>query len=178
MERPFYTRVALLGIAMFLFVAAVITVPILILEPEAIVFPAIISVIALVVGALVFFVRPWGLIFGVLGGLFGLLFSSDGIDLTATTPQSFFDFLFPVVMLPGAVILLAGSVTGLVQHFRKMTSDGNPTVVMALKGVLGVIAVLLVDFGCVDRGEPRQRVGRGQGGRGIYHDEEERVRAG
>jgi uncharacterized cupredoxin-like copper-binding protein len=143
MERPFYTRIALLGVAMFLLVAAIILVPILILEPEAIIFPIILSVPALIIGALIFFVRPWGLSAGVLGGLLGLMFSSDGIGLTATSPQAFFDFLFPVVLLPASIFLIAGSVTGLVQHFRKVANEGNPTVAMAVKGVLGVIGVLM-----------------------------------
>jgi len=52
--------------------------------------------------------------------------------------------MIPVLLIPGAILLLVGSATGLVQHFRHVTSEGNPTVVMAIKGVLGAVAALLV----------------------------------
>jgi hypothetical protein len=129
---------------MFLFVAALMLPPILIVTPADISFPIIIAVVALVVGAAIYFVQPWGLILGVIGGLFGILMSTMGIDLSLSTPQAFYDFIFPVALLPASVLILLGSITGLVQHFRHQTSTGNPTVTMALKGVLGVIGILMV----------------------------------
>lgn len=143
-DAPFWTRVALLGLALPLFFAVVTAIAILLYEPEAIVFPIVIGVIILVVGSLITFIRPWGLIAGVLVGLFGLMASFDGIDLSLGTPRSYFDFSFPVLILPGAILLLAGSVMGLIQHFKKSTAQsGPPAVVMAIKGVLGIVAVLL-----------------------------------
>lgn len=144
-EKPFWTRVALLGIAMPLFMALVLAIAILIFEPDAIIFPIVVAVISTVVGSLIYFVKPWGLIAAVLGGLFALMVSSDGIDLALGTPRSIFDFIFPVVLIPSALFLLTGGVMGLVQHFKHANSQEGPSAaVMAIKGVVGVVALLLV----------------------------------
>ena len=70
-EKPFYTRIALLGIGMYLFIEAVILVVTLVTEPSEWAYACIVGGIALALGAVIYFVRPWGLIVGVLGGLFG-----------------------------------------------------------------------------------------------------------
>lgn len=108
-SKPYYARVALVGIGMYVFFAAIILVAVLVFEPSEVAFPLILAAVALIIGALIYFLRPWGLIVGVLGGLFGLLFSSDDIDINLTSPQSFFDFAFALFALVGAPLILFGS---------------------------------------------------------------------
>jgi plastocyanin len=144
-EKPFYTRIALLGTGVFLFLALIIFVAILILSPSDIVFPIVLAVPALVIAALVYFVHPWGLIAAILGGLVALLFTSEGIDLSITSPDAFFDFIFPVFGILTAVLLLGGGIGGLVQHFRKRTSQEGPAIVSnSVKAALGLVAVLVI----------------------------------
>ena len=143
--KPFYTRIALLGTGTFLLLALILLVAILIFSPSDAIFPIIIAVPALVIAALIYFIHPWGLIAAVLGGLFALLFASDGIDLSLTSPESFFDFIFPLFSLLTAFLLLLGGVGGLVQHFRKRASQEGPSVVSTIvKGALGLVVVLAV----------------------------------
>jgi cupredoxin-like protein len=144
MQKPFYTRVALLGVAFVLMLAAFLFVVILIFSPSDIGFPLVMAVVALVIAALIFFIPyPWGLIVAVLGGLFAFLFVGDGIGLTITSPESFFDFIFPVMFIPAGLLLLIGGITGLVQHFRHQPTNGNPALVTGIKGLFAVVVVLL-----------------------------------
>ena len=145
-EKPYYSRAALVGIAMYLFIAAVILVAILIFEPSSAAFPIIIAVVASIVGALIYFLKqPWGSVFAVLGGAFGVLFGLDGVALALSSPQSFFDFAFTLFVLPGGILILVAGITGLVQHFKHSTSATGPAgVTLAIKGGLGVIVALAI----------------------------------
>jgi plastocyanin len=143
-EKPYYTRIALLGIGMYLLIEAVILIVTLATEPSEWAYACIVGGIALALGAVIYFVRPWGLIVGVLGGLLGILFAIDGLGENLSSPDSFLDFAYrPVFGLAAAVFVLVGSSAGLVQHFRGRTSTGGPAMVtIAVKGVLGLVAVL------------------------------------
>jgi plastocyanin len=144
MQKPFYTRIALLGVACILTIAAIILVAILVFSPSDVAFPLIVGVVALVVGALISVIpHPWNLILAVIAGLLCLLFASDGLDLSLGSPQSFFDFAFPVFFFTGGVLLLIGGITGLVQHFRHQPSDGNARLVTGIRAVFGVLVLIL-----------------------------------
>ncbi len=145
-ETPYYTRIALLGIAMYLVIEAVILVVSLILEPSEWAYPLIVGGIAGAIGAVIYFVRPWGLIVGVLSGLVGILFAIEGLGDNLSSPDSFFDFAYrPVIGLAAAVFVLGGSAAGLVQYVRGRTSTSGPVnVTRAVKGVVGLVAVLSI----------------------------------
>ncbi|MEO8469635.1 MAG: cupredoxin domain-containing protein [Chloroflexota bacterium] len=148
-ERPYYTRIALLGIGLYLLIEAVILIVTLLTEPSAWAYACIVGGIALALGAVIYFVRPWGLIVGVLGGLLMILFALDGLGENLSSPDSFLDFAYrPVFGLAAAVFVLGGSAAGLVQHFRGRTSMTGPAkVTMAVKGVLGLVVVLSIVSG-------------------------------
>jgi uncharacterized membrane protein YeaQ/YmgE (transglycosylase-associated protein family) len=80
-EKPYYTRIALLGIAMYLFIEVVILIVTLIFEPSEWAYACIVGGIAGALAAVIYFVRPWGLIVGVLFGLLGIAFA---IEVSAT----------------------------------------------------------------------------------------------
>jgi hypothetical protein len=61
-EKPYYTRIALLGIAMYLFIEVVILIVTLIFEPSEWAYACIVGGIAGALGAVIYFVRPWGLL--------------------------------------------------------------------------------------------------------------------
>ncbi|MEO8462102.1 MAG: cupredoxin domain-containing protein [Chloroflexota bacterium] len=145
-EKPYYTRIALLGIAMYLFIEAVILVVTLIVEPSQWAYACIVGGIAAAVGVVIYFVRPWGLILGVLVGLLGILFAIDGLGENLSSPDSFLDFAYrPVIGLAAAIFLLGGSAAGLVQHLRGRTSTSGPAgVTAAVKGILALVAILSI----------------------------------
>ena len=145
-ERPYYTRIALLGIAMYLFIELVILLVTLVFEPSEWAYACIVGGIAGAVGAAIYFVRPWGLIVGVLFGLLGILFAMDGLGDNLSSPSSFLDFAYrPVVGLAAAIFVLGGSSADLIQHFRGRTSTSGPAIVTrAVGGVLGLVAILAI----------------------------------
>jgi len=145
-EKPYYTRIALLGIAMYLFIEVVILIATLIFEPSAWAYACIVGGIAGAVGAVIYFLRPWGLIVGVLFGLLGIAFAMDGLGDNLSSPDSFLDFAYrPVFGIAAAIFVLGGSSVGLVQHFRGRTSTSGPAnVTRAVKGVLGLVAILSI----------------------------------
>jgi hypothetical protein len=145
-QKPYYTRIALLGIAMYLFIEAVILIVTLIFEPSEWAYACIVGGIAGAVGAIIYFVRPWGLIVGIFFGLVGILFADDGLGDGLSSPDSFLDFAYrPVFGLAAAVFVLGGSLAGLVQHVRGRTSTSGPAnVTRAVKGVVGLVAILSV----------------------------------
>ena len=142
--KPVLVRLALLGVGMLLLTAVIILTAALI-EPEALVFALINGVPALIVGAAIYFWRPWGLIVGVLGGLLGLLFHGTSLPLALSSPNSFYDFSSTVLGTLGAVCILVGSVGGLIQHFRRSeTFTISPAVRTGVMGVLGLLLVVNV----------------------------------
>jgi plastocyanin len=143
-ETPYYTRIALLGPALYLLVEVAGLVVTLILEPAEWAYAVIVGGIAGALGAVIYFVRPWGLIVGVLAGLVGILFTMNGLGDNLSSPDSFFDFAYrPVIGLAAAIFVLGGSIAGLVQHAQRRTSTSGPAnVTRAVKGVLGLVAIL------------------------------------
>jgi plastocyanin len=144
MNRPFYTRIALLGIAMYLFIAGVLLIVALALQPSEWEYPLIIAGIAAAVGAVIYAWQPWGLCVGLLAGIVGLTFSFDGLAENLASPDSVLDFAYrPIFGLAGTVLVLGGSVAGLVQHFRGRTAMRGPAfVTRAVVAVVGLVAVL------------------------------------
>jgi len=142
---PFYTRIALLGIAMYLAIEVVIFVATLaFLRTSDLWYPLLVGGLALAGGVCIFAWRPWGLFVGVAGGVIGILFSLDGLAENLSSPDSFFDFAYrPVIWAGGTILVLIGSVAGLVQHFRRRTSTRGPAAVMrGAQGLIGVVAIV------------------------------------
>lgn len=157
MNRPYYTRLALLGLGLYLSFVLLLLVLSLALEPSQWLYPCVVGGIGTALAAAVYFWRPWGLFVGLLGGLVGIPFSLDSIGANLSSPDSFIDFAYrPVVTLAATIILLTGCVSGLIQHFRKRTSPEGPKFVsIAVVGLLSAVGVLclfsvVVTFTSVD----------------------------
>lgn len=159
MNRPYYTRLALLGIAVYLFIEVIILGVTLLNGPMTdLWYPLLVGGIVVGGGVAIYFWHPWGLVAGVLGGLIGITFSLDSIGTNLSYPDSFFDFAYrPVFWSAGTILLLTGSFAGLVQHFRHRTGEPGPLIVsraalglMGLAGVLGLTSAVLTYVG-IDR---------------------------
>lgn len=143
MNRPYYTRIALLGLGIYLFFVVVLMLVALTLQPSEWKYPLVVGGIASAIAAIVYFWQPWGLFIGVLGGIVGLGLSSDSYVENITSPDSVLDFAYrPVFCLAGSVLLLGGSAAGLVRHFRRGANSGNPVVTRLVVGLVGVVAAL------------------------------------
>ncbi len=131
---------------MYLFIEVVILIVTLTFEPSEWAYACIVGGIAGAVGVVIYFVRPWGLIVGVLFGLLGIAFAMDGLGDNLSSPDSFLDFAYrPVFGLAAAIFVLGGSAVGLVQHFRGRTSTSGPVnATRAVKGVLALVAILSI----------------------------------
>jgi hypothetical protein len=140
-----YVKAALVGLSLYFAGVLIIVVAVLLIEPSEIGFVAFFLVPALVIGAAVLFWKRWGLIIGVLGGLFGLVALTDGADLNLSTPDAFFDFSPTLLGITGVAIVLVASLIGTIQYFRGRTAHGlSPAVATGLKGLVGVVGVLVV----------------------------------
>ena len=143
--RSVYVKFALFGVLLYLITALIFFVAVIASEPSEVGFILFLVVPALVVGAAIYFIRPWGLILGVIGGIFGLMFFAEDTDLIMSAPQAFFDFTGGLVGIVGLVTLIIASVLGLIQHFRNETrTEFTPTHRRILQGIVGVLAVVAV----------------------------------
>jgi hypothetical protein len=166
MSIPFYTRIALLGLGIYLaFVVGLFAVT-LALQPSEWEYPLIVGGIAGGVALTIYLWRPWGLVVGIAVGLIGITFSLDSFSENVGSPDSFFDFAYrPVFALAGTLLLLGGSSAGAVQHFRHRTSTQGPRpVVAAVFGVLAVVVILsvtsaILTFSGVDKISAAEREG-------------------
>ena len=144
-ERDAYVKAALVGLGIYLVGVALITVAVLISEPEEVVFLLFLLVPAIIVGAALVFLRRWGLIVGILGALFGLVGFFEDIDLILTTPKAFFDFSAGLFVIAGLLTLLVACIIGTVQYFRgAVRTDLGQNGKAALGGLVGILAVLAV----------------------------------
>jgi hypothetical protein len=123
---------------------AVILIINLIFAPSWWLYAVVVGGIFGAIGVAIYFVRPWGLVIGVLGGLVAILFATDGIGDNLSSPDSFLDFAYrPVIGLAAAIFILGGSVAGLVQHVRRRTSTSGPSIVTgAVRGVVGLVVIV------------------------------------
>ena len=75
MGIPFYTRIALLGLSIYLAFVAVLFAVTLALQPSEWEYPLIVGGIAGGVAQTIYLWRPWGLVVGLVVGLVGITFS-------------------------------------------------------------------------------------------------------
>jgi hypothetical protein len=140
-----YAKIALFGVALYLLTALLFFVAVIISEPADVAFILFLVIPALIVAAAIYFIRPWGLIVGILGGIFGLTFFSEDVDLILGTPQSFFDFTGQVIGMTGLIVIIVASAIGLIQHFRHADrTELSPTDRRILQGIAGVLAIVAV----------------------------------
>lgn len=145
MAKPFYTRIALLGIAMYLAVEIIILLVTVVFLPRSdLWYPVLVGGLALAGGAVIYSWHPWGLVVGVIGGLISITFSLDSIGANLSSPDSFLDFAYrPVIWAGGTVLVLGGSSAGLVQHFRRRANrEGPAAVVRAAQVLIGLVTVV------------------------------------
>jgi uncharacterized cupredoxin-like copper-binding protein len=141
-SMPFFKKVALLGLGLFILGFLLLGVGILIEDPAGIPFVVIIVAITLVIGALFVQRGTWPYAVGVLGGAFGLVMFAADIPIRLTAPAAFFDFTVALFALVGGLVLIAGGIAGFFQS-RQPTPRTQATP-FERQAVLGVGAALIV----------------------------------
>ncbi|HEY7268796.1 MAG TPA: cupredoxin domain-containing protein [Dehalococcoidia bacterium] len=150
-SKPFWVRVAALGVSLFLALVVVYLVVGLIQGDEDTVgFAAVTGVVGLVALAMVLLARQWSLIVAALLGLFGLVNFLGTVPDGISSPDSFFDFITVTVGIVGLIMLVIGCAVGFIRARSGHASmSGPPTAVLAVRALLvmmlvtGVISAIL-----------------------------------
>ncbi|HET9200525.1 MAG TPA: cupredoxin domain-containing protein [Dehalococcoidia bacterium] len=145
--RSWYRTVALFGVALILFFPIILAIGLTIGEEyEALIFAAVIAVIALAVGAVLLLLGRWWPIIGIIGGLAAAGSSLEFVAFGVEHLDSFFDFTTAIFPFVGGVILIVGSALTLWDERSEPVHEEVPaawrTSMLGIAGVLGAFSLL------------------------------------
>jgi uncharacterized cupredoxin-like copper-binding protein len=145
-SKPFLVRVALFGLALVYLVVLAFTVASLAVgDFEGVVFSLVIAIPTTIVALMLLKGGKWLYLVSAIISVFGLLFFLPNVPIGLGAPDSFFDFFSA---LAGTVGLLIAGIASAIAFWKarggELSQSGSPSVVLALKGIAGVIAVLSV----------------------------------
>ena len=140
--RPLYTRVAIAGLLLFALVSLVFAVLTMIDGEASTVWAFIILIVLSVIFAgLMWRFGNWGLVVAALWGLVNLGLWGRLVILALSYPNSFFDFVLPLLLTVGALLAVVGAIVAFVQQRRGTTRNAATR---AERRTLGGIAVVLM----------------------------------
>jgi uncharacterized cupredoxin-like copper-binding protein len=154
--RPFYRRVAVLGLLLFALAPVIWIVANLVLgETGMIGVLAVFLVIPLVIAGLVWRFGSWALILAaVIAALLLLLLLGFGLTYSLTHPESFADFVPALVGVVGLLMTLGGSITAFIQARRRSAhltagsvERGVLTAVLVAIGALAIVSAVATVMG-------------------------------
>ena len=143
-QRDVYVKTALLGLALLLAGSLTYSVAVLIADPARLTIELVIWVPALVVAAVLWNWRRWGLLVGVPVGAVGSLVLFGELEPALVPPSSFFDFVPTLLALPGILLFFLACFAGTVQHFRGSVSTDAARISLAFRGWVALVALLAV----------------------------------
>ena len=146
--RPLYTRVAIVGLLLHALVSLVFAVLTIIdvvlsitgIEPSNIGFFIIAMVLSVIFAGLIWRFGKWALMAAALWGFLNLWWGWLLIR-ALSYPNSFFDFVLPLLLTVGAVLAVVGAIVTLVQRHRGTT---RTSATRAERRTFGAIAVVLL----------------------------------
>ena len=140
--RPVYTRVAFVGLLLFALVSFVFVVLTLIDgEPSTLVVFVIAIALSVIFAGLMWWFGRWALALVAVCGSLNLLAWGWLLIRSLSYPNSFFDFVLPLLLTVGALLTAAGAILAFVQ-LRRGTIRRVST--LAERRTFGAIAVALV----------------------------------
>lgn len=139
--RPIYTRVAIVGLLLFALVSFVFSILTLI-DGDAVTlgFFVIFIVLSVVFAGLVWRFGRWALVLAALWGFLNLWWGWLLI-LSLSYPNSFFDFVLPLLLTVAALLTVVGTIAAFVQQRRGTV---RKVFTRAERRTFGAIAVALV----------------------------------
>ena len=140
--HPLYTRVAitgLLGNALVSLIFAVLSV----IDGEAstVWFFIILMALSVIFAGLMWRFGKWALVVTALWGLINLILWGSILILPLSYPNSFFDFVLPLLLTVGALLALVGAIVTLVQQRRGTT---RTSATRAEQRAVGAIVMVLL----------------------------------
>lgn len=142
-SRPVYTRVAIVGLLLFALTSFVFAVLSMIDgEVSTVGIFVILAVLSAIFAGLMWRFGKWALVLAALWGFLNLLLSGGlllGISLRY--PNSFFDFVLPLLLTVGALLAVMGAIVAFVQQRRGTI---RTTVTRTERRTFGAIAVVLL----------------------------------
>ena len=140
-SRPLYTRVAVVGLLLYALVSLVFTVLSMIDGEASTVLTFIISIVLTVIFAgLMWRFGSWALVLAALWGFLNL-FWGWLLILSLSYPNSFFDFVLPLLLTVGALLTVVGAILAFVQQRRGTVRTVSSR---AERRTFGAIAVVLL----------------------------------
>ncbi|HEX5939309.1 MAG TPA: cupredoxin domain-containing protein [Dehalococcoidia bacterium] len=146
-NRSWYRKIALFGVALVLMFPIILTIGLIIGEEyEALIFTAVVAVIALAVGAVLLFLGRWWPIVGIIGGLAAAGSSLEFVAFSIEHFDSFFDFTTTIFPLVGGILLIVGSALALWDERKEPVATQAPaawqTSMLGITGVLAAVSVI------------------------------------
>ena len=139
--RPLYTRVAIIGLLLYASVSFVFTI-LSIIDSEAsnVGFFIIAMVLSVIFAGLMWRFGKWALVVAAVWGFLNLWWGWLLI-LALSYPNSFFDFVLPLLLTVGALLAVVGAIVVFVQQRRGITRN---SATRAERRTFGAIAVVLL----------------------------------
>lgn len=142
--KPFWARVVLLGIGLYLLVGLAYALGGLANgEPDVLIFVLISSLPALLIGLFILRFGAWSYVFGAVVSVIGLLFFGTSLPTAISSPNSFFDFAGTLVSTVALLMILVGCIVAFFQR-NEPVATGSPTAIVAIKGIVAALAVLSI----------------------------------
>ena len=140
--HPLYTRVAIVGLLLYALVSLVFAV-LSVIDGEASTVGVftIFIVLSVVFAGLVWRFGKWALVVTALWGLLNLFLWGSLLILALSYPNSFFDFVLPLLLTVGALLAVVGAIVTLVQQRRGATRTSATRT--ERKAVGAIVMVLL-----------------------------------
>ena len=140
--RPVYTRVSIVGLLLIALASLVFTVLSMIDgEASTVVFSIISIVLSVVFAGLMWRFGRWALVLAVLWGFLNLIVWGWLLVLSLSYPNSFFDFVLPLLLTIGALLTAVGAIVAFVQQRRGTVRTVSSR---AERRTFGAIAVALL----------------------------------
>ena len=138
--HPLYTRVAVTGLLLYALVSLVFA---FLSQGEASTVGSFIIAIVLsvVFGGLMWRFGKWALVVTALWGLLNLLLWGSVLIRALSYPNSFFDFVLPLLLTVGALLAVVGAIAAFVQQRRGAT---RTAATRAERRIFGAIVMVLL----------------------------------
>jgi hypothetical protein len=150
-KRPFYVRIAMLGLLVIIVGGLILLINALLVgDGGFIIFTLVVLAIVIAFLAAIAGFGGWTVLLAVLGG--ALLILSLGAELPTyiAHPESFFDFAPSLLIVVGGLMAIVGGILFLVQRVRhSVRPSGTNTERNIVTTILGIAVILVVVSGIV-----------------------------
>lgn len=145
--RPVYTRVAIAGLLLIALTLFVFSIP-SVIHGDLVTLGVwvFIMVVSLIFAGLIWRFENWTLALATLWGLLELLLGGGLLGISLRFPNSFFDFVIPVLLTVGGLLTVVGATVAFVQlrrgTLRSVTTRGERRAFRAIAIITAALVIL------------------------------------